>query len=155
MFDLAAISAVRYRAEYGDSAITHLAACETRKEQERVLFRLCYTMIPPECRPSVKEFAERAYQDGDFLQKALQLKDGLMIADENAKSAGRGKSDEKFDEYQILALMATAGVPGSLLHELPILHLLSIAARVGDMKSPKENVRAMDAKERSAFFGRG
>ena len=153
-FDLAAISAVRYRAEYGDSIINHLAECKTPEEVEQKLLWLCHVMIVPDERPEIAHFAQCAFEDKVFFAKAIALKDGLLAHDPNATETKGGKNTERYDEYQILALASAVRIPESMIYELPIMHLLSVANRINDMKSQQEEkVRVMDAAERVAFFG--
>ena len=152
--DPAAISAVRYRAEHGASVITHLAACETGQDLEQVLLRMCHMMIPEGERPELKELARRARRDPQFFQKALAARDALLSPDPTRKGGG-DEGGETFDEYQVLALMAVAGVDMTLLYELPILHLLGVVGRCVEARDPeRKNYRPLNSGEMAKLYPR-
>lgn len=131
----AAISAVRYRAEYGDSAANQFHDSAGRLETERVLLRTCHQMIPEPDRPALLDFARLARRDGDFFTKALEAHAALFEADP-LEPDGRPTGSVIFDEYEILAIMAEAHIDLALIYELPILHLLSVVRRYAKRKDP-------------------
>ena len=152
--DPAAISSIRYRAAYGDSIIAHLAQCETDKERERRLLRMCHCMIPAADRPELPEFARLARKDERFLAKA-QLAFGALFADDPRWSRWGQADGESFDEYQALALLASAHVDMRLLYELPLVHLVRIADRYFEMQGSGEGTyKEMDAKEMAMIYPR-
>lgn len=151
--DPSAISAVRYRAEYGDSIVNHLAACRSRKEWERRLLRLCYTMIPPPERPPLLEFSRQARRDGHFLDKARAAQAALLAPDPRRRSAGGEPTAASFDEYQVLALLSAAGVGVELVYELPVMHLLGVVGRAFDLRNPdKKTYRPMSGREMAQLY---
>ncbi len=154
--ETAAISAVRYRAAYGDSVVNHLAACKTIRERERCLLRLCHIMIPPDRRPALKTFAAQVRRDGRFFAKALEAKAALLSPDPRRRGGNDGEDGGgRFDEYQVLALMAAAGLGTQLLYELPILHLLAVAGRVFAASNPnRKTYRPMTGEEMAMLYRR-
>lgn len=150
----AAISAIRYRAEYGDSIISHLGACETPEEAEGRLLRMCHCMMPAADRPELLTLASLAREDHSFMEKALAARDALMV--EDPQWSGGGESDgEPFDEYRVLALMAAAHIDMSLIYELPIMHLVGIAGRYFDAQDPdRTSYHKMDQTEMARMYPR-
>lgn len=134
--DPAAISAIRYRVENGESIVNHLAACRTPSETEGRLLRMVHAMIVGH-RPELPELARQARREETFLTQAYRARDALLDQDPRAPSGESGPSDAAFDEYQVLALLTVAGVDVGLIHELPILHLAAVAARVGNLRDPE------------------
>ena len=154
--DPAAISAVRYRAAYGASIVTHLADVGTARELERRLLRMCYTMIPVADRPELPDFARLARRDKDFITTALQARDALLAPDPLHPVSGGQESSEEFDEYKVLALVAVSGVDMSLIYEVPILQLLSIVRMAYDLRDPdKKTYRQMTDTEMAMLYPRG
>ena len=152
--DPAAISAIRYRAEYGDSVLNHLSACATAAELEGALLRLVRMMIPPKERPALKELAKLARGDQGFFKTALEAKDALLAPDPLRTDGGEGDG-EPFDEYQLLALMAAAGVDLWLVYELPLLHLIGVVGRCFEMKDTEhKDYHEMSTKELSKLYPR-
>lgn len=149
----AAISAIRYRAEYGCSIVNDLAACDTAIEAEGRLLRMAHMMIEGD-RPELLTFAALAHEDKHFMEKALEARAALLSDDPLFSIKGQEDS-EPFDEYQVLALMASAGIGMQLIYEVPILHIVAIAGRYYDMMdTEKETYRPMDASEMSALYPR-
>lgn len=152
--DPAAISALRYRAEYGESIVNHLAACRDGREEEARLLRVCWMMIPPADRPELRTFARAARRDGRFVAKARRAVDALLDVDPQAPKGGEPDGGE-FDEYDVVAVMAAAGMDLALVYELPILHLAGIAARYFEMQDPdRKSYRPMTREERSMLYPR-
>lgn len=144
--DPSAVSAIRYRAEYGESA------AETGFDGKKLL-RLFHIMIVPEERRSLEELARLARKDKGFMRKTLEARDALM-ADDPLRPTGEEGAREPFDEYQVLALMMAAGVEASLIYELPILHLVSVVQRAFEMKSPSEDYHEMTPEELRELYPR-
>lgn len=153
LLDPAAISAVRYRAEYGCSVVTDLSGCQTAKSVERVLLRMCRMMIPPAQRPSLEAFARAARRDGRFFAKAQRARSALLAVDPAQPPPAGAPDGEPFDEYGVLALMALTGVDMGLLYELPITHLVGILRRCGDIRDPDcKTYRLMTADEMARLY---
>lgn len=155
--DPAAISCLRYRAQYGDSAVNHLERCATAQETQRVLLRLCHMMIAPEDRPELLEFARYAGRDRGFVSKARKALAALLAPDPRRGDPPREPPGERFDEYQILAAVAACGIDCALVYELPILHLAAVAERVARLKEGGgRTYRPMTGTEMSTLYpGRG
>lgn len=150
----AAISAIRYRAEYGASILTHLAQAKTREETEARLLRMCWQMIPPAERPELLEFARLARRGPRFVQKALGARNALLDVDPAAPRE-EDAAPEAFDEYALLATMAAAHMDMSLIHELPALHLYGIAARYFRAQNPdSKTYRPASREERESLYPR-
>lgn len=153
-FDPGAISALRYRAEYGESIVTHLLTCTSAKEEEARLLRICWMMLPPADRAPLRDFARRAGRDRHFIEKARTAVDRLLAEDPKAPKGGE-PGYEDFDEYDVLAVMAAARMDTALIYELPILHLAGIAARYFEMQDPdRKSYRPMTREERSTLYPR-
>lgn len=152
--DPAAVSALRYRAEYGESAVTHLLACRSAREEEARLLRICRMMIPRADRAPLRDFARTARRDRHFVEKARTAVDRLLAEDPRApKGAEPGYED--FDEYDVLAVMAAARMDMTLIYELPILHLAGIAARCFQLQDPEHTERRpMTREERNMLYPR-
>lgn len=152
--DPAAISAIRYRAEYGESIVNDLAACTGQKETEGLLLRMCHLMIPAADRPELLDFARQARRDGEFMRKGIAARNALLSVDPQAPRHTES-STEKFDEYMVLALMAGVGVDMGLIYELPIMHIVSIIGRLSDMRNPdKKTRRLLTEKEMAQLYPR-
>ena len=152
--ETAAVSALRYRALYGDSVVNHLAACTGWKKAEGVLLRMVHMMIPPGERPPLLELAALARRSGGFLAQGLRARDALLDADPRAPAGEPGA--EPFDEYEVLALLADAWVDAGLIYELPILHLAGVAARTFALKKdpPPDCRRPMSPEGRAMLYPR-
>lgn len=154
-FDLdpAAISCIRYRAEYGGSVVVHLTQAEEAAERERVLLRMVHMMIPTDRRPTLEAFAKLAHHDPGFPGKARKAQAALLDLDP-AVGTPQEQEGDLFDEYDILASMTLAGVDAKLLYELPIMHLVSVLNRCGQLRDPeRKTYRKMDAREMAALYG--
>lgn len=152
LLDPAAISAIRYRAEYGDSIINHLAACQTVEEREGRLLRMCHCMIPEADRPELLDFAKRARQDKDFLTKAITARNALLVPDPRW-DGHKGGDGDVFDEYQVIALLGTAQVEQQWVYELPIMHLIAVIGRACDSQNPdKKAYKEMDSDEMALMY---
>lgn len=152
--DPAAISAIRYRAEYGDSIINHLAACQTAQEFEGRLLRMCHCMMPEADRPELLELARQARDSKDFIPKAIAARNALFAGDPRW-DGGKGEDGEPFDEYQVLALISTAHIDGRLIYELPIMHLVAIASRYIEAQGQNEaELRPMSDEEMATLYAK-
>ena len=76
--DPAAISAIRYRAIYGESILETLNRGIPPKKLEGKLLRMCHLMIPAADRPELLVLARQARRDGAFLVKGLKARDALL-----------------------------------------------------------------------------
>ena len=156
LLDATAISAIRYRENYGKSVVNDLADCASADETEGVLVRMTHAMVSPEEGPTLLEFAKLARRDGDFLTKAHVAKSALLAPDPSFRPpAGEPGGDEPFDEYKILALMVVAGIDMALIYELPILHLVALANRVAQLRDPEaKTYRPMTDQELAQLYPR-
>lgn len=151
--DPAAISAIRYRVEYGDSIVNHLESCRTARDTEGRLLRMCHMMIPVADRPELLEFAKLAHKDKHFIGKAIRARDALLAPDERFVSSDGEPSSESFDEYTVLAIMAVAGVDLNLIYELPIMHLASIAVKCSELRDPdRKTYRKLTDTEMATLY---
>lgn len=152
--DPAAISAIRYRAEYGDSIVNHLATTQTTEEFEGHLLRMCHCMIPEANRPELLDFARQARRDEAFVIKALAARDALWAVDPRWE----GETDRGgalLDEYDVLALMAVANLDMRLIYELPIMHIVAIAGRRKTATDPDHvDFHPMTSEEMSQLYPR-
>lgn len=152
--DPAAISAVRYRVTYGESIIAALSACQTAHELEGLLLRMCHAMLPVADRLELPQFAKLARRDEGFFVRALQARDALLATDEHAPAV-QEESGEVFDEYMVLALMAVSELDMSLLYELPLLHLVGVVRRCGELRDPERKVyRKLSGNEMGRLYPR-
>lgn len=131
LLDPAAISCLRYRAEYGHSVVTDLFTAETDEQRQAYYVRLVHAMIPDDERPDLLEFAQRCLNDPQFYAIASMARDALLSGCEKHVRTGEAPSttEQPYDEYQVLALMTAAGVDIRLIYELPIMHLLEVASQ--------------------------
>lgn len=154
MLDPAAVSAIRYRAEYGESVMNDFVACGTGLEAEGLLLRMFHAMISGEERPELDELARLVRRDPDFFHKALLARDALM-ADDPKWHGKAEEGGEEYDEYQVLALMARAHIDSGLLYELPIMHLIGIVGRYYDGQDPeRETYHKMSAEDMAKIYPR-
>ena len=149
----AAISALRYRAQYGKSVVTDLMGAATPEQLEACLIRLLHVMQEEEAL-SLLDMAALCRRDAQFLQKAIAARDALLDASKAQKHDEPVEGAEPFDEYRVLALMAAARLDMSLLHELPILHLLEVVTLCFEGRSEKKAYRPMNQKELHALYPR-
>lgn len=145
----AAISCVRYRAEYGDSIVNHLTACKPR-EAEGYLLRMCRCMM--EDAPELPALAALAADDPAFLPNALAAQ-ARLLEDDPQRAPGRADG-ERFDEYQVLALMAAARLDMALLYELPVMHIVSVVNRCFKARSGGKTYHRMDESEMARLYPR-
>lgn len=150
--DSAAVSAVRYRAEYGDSVINHMRCCGSRREEESVLLRICCLMIQEAKRPNLKEFARLARHDGRFVEKGRRALDALLSVDPLMDLPETDVEESAIDEYQILALMAAGGIDTALIYELPLLHIISIVSRRSPRNSEERDYHKYSSKEMAELY---
>lgn len=156
--DTAAISAVRYRAAWGESIVDTLGGGLTRRQLEGKLLRMCHLMIPPADRPELAQLARQARRDGHFLAKALRARDALLSPDpalEGWEEDGGGASASRFDEYKLLAALTLAGVDLRLMYELPVLHLAGLIRRLNVLQDPeRKTYRPLGRKEMAQLYPR-
>ena len=154
--DSSAISALRYRAEYGESVINVIADCTSVDQLEGQLLRMCHMMIPEANRPELPTLARLARKDPEFVIKAQLARMALLGVDPKAPKVDESPSSERFDEYQVLSLMACGGIDMALLYELPIMHIVSIIQRAADLKDPDKapKYREMTNEELSTLYPR-
>lgn len=152
--DPAAVSAIRYRMEYGDSIINHLGVCKTLEEAEGLLLRMCHCMVPEANRPELLTLAGLARKDGAFFRKAIMARDALL-ANDPQWHGGEAHDGEPFDEYRVLALMAVAHIDMALIYELPIMHLVGIVGRYFEAQDPERTTyHKMDDREMKLMYPR-
>ncbi|WP_101692849.1 hypothetical protein [Clostridium sp. J1101437_171009_A5] len=155
--DPAAISAIRYRAAYGESIVEALRRPMTTKQLEGVLLRMCHRMIPAAERPELLVLARQARKDGNFLTKGLRARDALLEADHalDGWEDGEESANEPFDEYRLLASLTLARVDLGLLYELPLLHLVGVVRRLVALQDPeRKSYRKLTAKEMAQLYPR-
>ena len=135
--DPAAISAIRYRAIYGESILETLNRGIPPKKLEGKLLRMCR-------------------RDGAFLVKGLKARDVLLEPDiELDGPPDEESSEEPFDEYRLLAALTLVGMDLSLLHELPILHVIGVLRRLNMLQdTERKHYRPLTDKEMSNLYPR-
>lgn len=152
--ETAAVSALRYRAEYGESVVVAMARPGGLRALEGRLLRMCRMMIPAPERPELEELARLARRDGDFVRKGLRARDALLAGDEAMEkwlSASDGGGD--FDEYEIVCALMAAGVDLRLLWELPLLHLAGLAGRYIALRDPdSKTYRKLSREEMRCLY---
>lgn len=89
-------------------------------------------MIPEANRPELPAFAKIARKDPEFIIKAQLARMALLDTDPRAPKAEDDGTHERFDEYQVLALMACSGIDMGLIRELPIMHIVGIVQRTAN-----------------------
>ena len=150
-------SALRYRAQYGESVCTALGRCGDRSSMEGVLLRMCHAMLDEQDAMPLEQLARLARRDGSFFLKGLLARDALLARDNSPGALpSKGEGDGRpFDEYDILAIAAAAGLPGTLLDELPILHLAGVAGRYFALQDPdRKTYRKLDSEEMAQLYPR-
>ena len=154
--DPAAISCIRYRIAYGNSIVNDLAACTSADDEEAVLLRMIHAMLAQENSPDLLEFARQARRDPDFLVKGRVARSALLALDSNFYVSDNAPTgNEPFDEYKILAMMVVAGIDMELIYQLPILHLVSLASRVAQLRDPEaRSYRPMTNEELVQLYPR-
>lgn len=145
--DPAAVSAIRYRAAYGESVVGAGAGGK--------LLRLCHMMVPPEHRPELRTFVRQCRRERTFFVQALEAQRALLAPDPLHTPPAADGPTEPFDEYRVLAYLAAAGLDAALIYELPILHLAGVAQRVFELKQGGgKQYHAMPAEDRAALYPR-
>ena len=157
--DPAAVSAIRYRAAYGESVVDggglSPAGDASAAGAAGKLLRLCHMMIPAERRPELLEFARRCRKEKTFFVQALEAQRALLAPDPLHTPPAADGPAEPFDEYRVLAFLAAAGLDAALIYELPILHLAGVAQRVFELKQGGgKRYHAMPAQDRAALYPR-
>lgn len=152
----AAISAIRYRAAYGESIVETMSRPMPVKRLEAKLLRMCHMMIPPADRPDLRILARQARRDGAFLVKGLKARDALLEPDVELDIPPDGEaSEEPFDEYRLLAALTLVGLDLSLLHELPIMHVIGILRRLNMLQdTERKHYRPLTDTEMSNLYPR-
>ncbi len=145
--DASAMSAIRYRSKRGKSAIGEIVSAEG--DMLPLLIRITYEMISGE-KPDMRTYAYAARREEGFYDAALGAVLEMIKADPLAKPQG-GKSKDAFDEFDLLAAYGRSGLPGCLLYELPILHIVSILNRMNPTEPTK---RLMTNDEVVAMYPR-
>lgn len=157
--DVSARGALRYRAGYGRSVVSPPARGMSAAEEERELLRLVHALLRPECAMSLRALARLARRDGAFPGKARRVRGALLVPDRSPGAPPPARPEEgagrAFDEYDVLALAAAAGLPGALLGEVPILHLASLAGRCFTLRDPgRRTYRKLSRREMAALYPR-
>lgn len=147
----AAISAVRYRARHGSSVVTDLMQAKTPDKLQQCLIHMLEAMCE-DAHVGLLELASRCRRDEQFLQKGLLARDALLNHSQKHKEVEQDEGTEPFDEYRVLAILASAGLDMALLYELPILHLLEVATLCFEWRSDKKTYRRMTQGEMKALY---
>lgn len=152
LLDPAAISAIRYRSSYGESIVTSLANSENKTERERHLLRICHEMMVDRQKVPLSDYAKQVFRNrAEFLRKAEEAVAALLDTDEWELEKGTG--GEEFDEYELLAAMAAAGLDMRLLETLPIMHIAQVLDKLGALKDPdRKRYRRMSEAEMAKFY---
>lgn len=149
----AAISCIRYRAEYGRSVVTDLMAAQSGAELELCFIRMVHAMISPDDHVDLLEFAALCRTDPQFFAIAIVARDALL---EGKKPAQKElTTGEQMDEYKILAMLSSTGVSMELIHELPIMHLLEVVGECCAVRGTGEQRYVpMTEKQMSTLYPR-
>lgn len=152
LMDPAAISAIRYRSQYGESIVTSLANSENKTERERHLLRICHEMMVDRQKVPLSDYAKQVFQDrAAFLRQAEEAVAALL--DTDGQEPEKGADGEEFDEYELLASMAAVGLDMRLLETLPIMHIVRVLDHLGAMKDPeRKQYRKMSETEMAKFY---
>ena len=154
------LGGVRYRLDpaaiYGESILETLNRGIPPKKLEGKLLRMCHLMIPAADRPELLVLARQARRDGAFLVKGLKARDALLEPDiELDGPPDEESSEEPFDEYRLLAALTLVGMDLSLLHELPILHVIGVLRRLNMLQdTERKHYRPLTDKEMSNLYPR-
>ena len=89
--DPAAISALRYRAIFGESILETLNRGIPPKKLEGKLLRMCHLMIPAADRPELLVLARQARRDGAFLVGSQSAGRTVGTGHRAGWAAGRGE----------------------------------------------------------------
>lgn len=97
---------------------------------------------------------DRPGRDGAFLVKGLKARDALLEPDiELDGPPDEESSEEPFDEYRLLAALTLVGMDLSLLHELPILHVIGVLRRLNMLQdTERKHYRPLTDKEMSNLY---
>jgi hypothetical protein len=134
----AAVSCIKYRSEYGESFINALANQKSANELQGILLKFCHAALI-ESGISVQQFASMARKEETFFQQAQLIRKAAMAGLNSKVNSDDNVSSGEFDEYEILALAAAAGVDISLTNELTIMQFLDVVKRTIDAKNPHKS----------------
>ena len=154
--DPAAISAIRYRAIYGESILETLNRGIPPKKLEGKLLRMCHLMIPAADRPGASCLGPTGPAGRGFPGKGSQSTGRTVEPDiELDGPPDEESSEEPFDEYRLLAALTLVGMDLSLLHELPILHVIGVLRRLNMLQdTERKHYRPLTDKEMSNLYPR-
>lgn len=152
LLDPAAISAIRYRSQYGESIVTSLANSENQTERERHLLRICHEMMVDRQKVPLSDYAKQVFQNRtEFLRQAETAVGALL--DTDGWTPEKSSEDDDFDEYELLTTMAAVGLDMRLLETLPIMHVARVLDQLGAMKDPeRKQYRKMSEAEIAKFY---
>lgn len=136
--DTAAISCLRYRELYGSSVLYELLGEQSPTALHAKLTKMVWAMVQP-CDTDFKEFAEACRDDKNFIETSLSLRAELLKPDPRytPDDSAAPVAPEEFDDMDIVARLALAGLDFALMYELPIFYVISAVNRVFRLKSGK------------------
>jgi hypothetical protein len=147
--DTSAISTLRYRLQYGRSAMQDFL------DGADVYTKVVYTCITEE-KPEYIEFSRDAEQDSQFELKALSVIRQLFRKDIRKRVSSADAADEaaeEFDEYVVLAMFADTGLPDFLWREAGILQIADVINAYYTLKDPERiKKRNMTNKQVKAAY---
>lgn len=143
-----AITAIRFRAEYGFSPTEKIKEIVNDIESLRVLLAcLVHTAIVGK-KPNIENFLKICIKDNEFILKGIDVYNEIYRVEETLPKGSLSIDDSlKYDEFDTVALMGDCKIPERFLDELTISQINYIIMRQYQMKSRDPNAPKMAINE--------
>lgn len=150
-----AITAIRFRAEYGFSASEKLKEVIEEPSSFSVLLACLVHVSIIGNKPDLETLLKYCNQDDEFMLKGFKVYQEIYKV-ENIRSRDHSDTEEdiKFDEFDTVALMGDCGIPERFLDELSIYQINHIITRYYQLKYKDPNsYKIASSKEVKASYG--
>lgn len=121
----AMITLLNYRAEFGES---FLKAFFDGRNYELSLVRLVWSSIEGR-KPDFSRFLTAASKCKNFGAAALSIQAGVMISERTNTPQTIQPTESDIDEFDVLALMAAAGISMDLVRILPAFLIVNVVSK--------------------------
>lgn len=148
--DTSAMTALRYRVQYGASALVELSTATELSTRLGVLAKLAAVAAGID----VKNVAVAMRHDEKLIYSLGRLEQEFFGTDPSAPPPSvEGAANKPFDELDLLAVATMAGLSADWWYELPIMYISSVVARMSSARGKSTPVPTkMSSDEVAAMY---
>lgn len=146
--DTSAMTALGYRVKYGESALSAYIR-ERGAARVGVLVRLAALALGEQPEAVASELR----RDPELVYVLERIKDDIYRPEPGAPTLGGTKSDEEFDELDLLATSAAFGLDAAWWREMPVMFIASVVSRIARARSGEKPARRLDGAGVAEEYG--